>query len=53
MTKPHKPGEAPETPPRDHNGVQTFASKQPEPCPKGMQLDPATGECIATEGTES
>jgi hypothetical protein len=49
--QPHAPGEAPSVPPRDARGVQQFASKLPDPCPKGMTYDPATGECTPDVGT--
>ena len=43
--RPHEGGQQPNKPDRDHNGVQTFAAKEPDPCPPGMIRDPGTGEC--------
>lgn len=52
--QPHAPGSQPNQGDRNGHGVQQFAAKpQPDPCPNGMVLDPATGECIAEEGNES
>jgi hypothetical protein len=51
--QPHEPGEQPNKPDRDANGVQQFTTKKAMPkCPPGMVYVPSTGECIPPEGDQ-